>query len=84
MINTKKQAIYFIFIILGAVLLVYDLVYEPASVYFKIIGLVVLMVGLYTSTRQWASDNPRNENVSDKTLTNDEERPKHTKKKKIE
>ena len=61
MINTKKQAVYTAFIILGAVLLIYDLSVESEEVYLKVVGLVVLMFGLYSSTRQWASDNDKNQ-----------------------
>jgi uncharacterized membrane protein YfcA len=60
MINTKKQAIYTIFIAIGAVLLIYDLAFASEEVYLKIIGLVLLMFGLYSSTRQWSSDNDKN------------------------
>lgn len=66
MINTKKQAFYTTFIILGAVLLIYDLAFESEAVYFKIVGLVLLMFGLYSSTRQWASDNPKDNQTQDK------------------
>ncbi|WP_127845119.1 hypothetical protein [Psychroflexus aestuariivivens] len=57
MINTKRQAIYTAFIIVGAALIIYDLTGESENVYFKIGGLVILMIGLYNSTKQWASDN---------------------------
>ena len=67
MINTKKQMVYTAFIIIGAALLIYDLAVETDEVYLKVIGLVVLMFGLYSSTRQWASDNDKNkiENEND-------------------
>lgn len=61
MINTKKQAFYTIFIVIGAVILIYDLSTNSEEVYLKIVGLVLLMFGLYSSTRQWASDNPKEE-----------------------
>lgn len=64
MINTKKQAYYTVFILIGAVILIYDLSSESEAVYLKIIGLVLLMFGLYSSTRQWASDNPKNDDAS--------------------
>lgn len=60
MINTKKQSINAALIIIGAGLLIYDLVSESDIVYVKIGGLVILMIGLYNSTKQWASDNPKN------------------------
>ena len=70
MINTKKQAIYTAFIIVGAALLIYDLTGENESVYFKIGGLVILMIGLYNSTKQWASDNNKD---NDKDESEDEQ-----------
>lgn len=76
MINTKKQAFYTLFIVVGAALLLYDLAFESEEVYVKVIGLVVLMFGLYSSTRQWASDNDKNrkddENQDDKVEDLDE------------
>ena len=65
MINTKKQAIYTAFIIVGAALLIYDLTGENENVYFKIGGLVILMIGLYNSTKQWASDNNKDNDESE-------------------
>lgn len=62
MINTKKQALYTAFIIIGAILIIFDLTGENENVYLKVGGLLLLMIGLYNSTKQWASDNPRDEN----------------------
>ena len=62
MINTKKQTLYTAFIIIGAILIIFDLTGENESVYLKVGGLLLLMIGLYNSTKQWASDNPRDEN----------------------
>ena len=64
MINTKKQAIYTAFIIIGAGLLIYDLIDTDDNVFIKIGGLVILMVGLYNSTKQWAKDNPKDNEES--------------------
>jgi hypothetical protein len=65
MINTKKQAIYTAFIIIGAIMIIYDLTGKNENVYLKVGGLVVLMLGLYNSTKQWASDNPKDDNSTD-------------------
>ncbi|MBZ9778277.1 hypothetical protein LB452_05005 [Psychroflexus sp. CAK8W] len=65
MINTKKQALYTAFIIIGAIMLIYDLTGENENVYLKIGGLLILMIGLYNSTKQWASDNPKDDNTPD-------------------
>lgn len=59
MINTKKQILYSAFIFVGAGLLIYDLISVSDIVYIKIAGLVILMIGLYNSTKQWAADNPK-------------------------
>lgn len=76
MINTKRQTINAILIIVGAGLLIYDLVSVQDIVYIKIAGLVILMIGLYNSTKQWAADNPKNkdeneDNVADKHFEED-------------
>ena len=69
MINTKKQGVFTTFILIGAALLIYDLVEKPDVVYYKIIGLVLLMFGLYNSTKQWAQDNPKeNKNPAETDL----------------
>jgi uncharacterized membrane protein YfcA len=64
MINTKRQAIYTAFIIIGAGLLIFDLIDTDDNVFIKIGGLVILMVGLYNSTKQWAKDNPKDNEKS--------------------
>jgi membrane-bound ClpP family serine protease len=69
MINTKKQIVYTAFIIIGAVMLIFDLTGANENVYLKIGGLVLLMLGLYNSTKQWAKDNPKD----DKDSTEDEQ-----------
>lgn len=46
-------------------MLIYDLTGENENVYLKIGGLLILMIGLYNSTKQWASDNPKDDNTSD-------------------
>lgn len=72
MINTKKQAFYTVFILIGAALLIYDLAFESDEVYLKVAGLVILMFGLYSSTRQWATDNDRNKKDTDESVENEE------------
>jgi hypothetical protein len=56
-VNVSKQSMNALIIFAGAGLLIYDFVVNPAEVYFKIAGLVILMFGLYKSTQQWSSDN---------------------------
>jgi len=62
MINTRKQIVYTIFILLGAVMLIIDLTGINENVYLKIGGLTILMIGLYNSTKQWTKDNPKDDN----------------------
>ena len=64
MIDTKKQVIYTAFIIIGAIMIIYDLTGESENVYLKVGGLVILMLGLYNSTKQWAKDNPKDDDNS--------------------
>jgi len=56
-INASKQTINTIIIVAGIGLLLYDFITNPEVVYFKIAGLVILMFGLYKSTKQWSADN---------------------------
>lgn len=69
MINTKRQTLNAVLIIIGAGLLIYDLVSVQDIVYIKIAGLVILMIGLYNSTKQWASDNPKNKDENEENHT---------------
>lgn len=64
MIDTKKQALFTAFIIIGAILIIYDLTGENENVYLKVGGLLLLMIGLYNATKQWAKDNPKDDQDS--------------------
>ena len=44
-------------VVIGAGILIYDLAVEDENVYLKILGLVLLMFGLYTATQQWTAEN---------------------------
>lgn len=66
MINVKQQTIFTLLIILGAGILLYDLIAEAEIVYLKIAGLVLLMLGLYMSTRQWVNDNKKEDDAEKK------------------
>ncbi len=70
-VNKGKQSLNLIFIVLGGGLLLYDLTQEGTNVYISTIGLVLLMFGLYKSTRQWVDDNPKDDDQqnSDKNGT---------------
>ena len=64
-INTSKQGINTLIIVIGIGLLLYDFIASPTEVYYKIAGLVILMFGLYKSTQQWSSDNKNEEENDD-------------------
>lgn len=63
--NTKKQLFSSLFILLGAVLLIYGMIVENTNVYIKIVGIIVLMFGLYSSTRVWVEDNKQDNEKDD-------------------
>jgi hypothetical protein len=44
-------------IFLGAIILLYGMIYAENNLYPKIIGIVLLMFGLYKSTGVWVEDN---------------------------
>jgi hypothetical protein len=68
-INVPKQSYNTLIIVIGIGLLLYDFIANPEVIYFKISGLVVLMFGLYKSTKQWSSDNnSKNDDDSDEDL----------------
>lgn len=70
-VNKNKQTLNLIFILIGGGLLLYDLTRETTDVYISTAGLVLLMYGLYKSTRQWVDDNPK-EDDEETTNKNDE------------
>lgn len=63
--NTKKQLFSSLFILLGAILLIYGMIVENTNVYIKIVGIIVLMFGLYSSTRVWVEDNKQDNEKDD-------------------
>jgi hypothetical protein len=71
MVNIKKQSLFSILILIGAILLIYDLATDEDIVELKIGGLVILMIGLYGSTRQWVDDNKKEEPLSEEETKND-------------
>jgi hypothetical protein len=56
-INVTKQSLNTLIIVIGIGLLLYDFIAKPEVIYFKISGLIILMFGLYKSTKQWTADN---------------------------
>lgn len=73
MVNIKKQTIFSILIGFGAILLLYDIATQHDILELKIVGLVVLMIGLYGSTRQWVDDNKHQDSNE---VTEEESSPK--------
>ncbi len=59
----NSQVINTILIIAGAALLLYSIATENAPVYLKIIGLVIIMFGLFRATNFWVEtkDDHKNE-----------------------
>lgn len=74
--QSKKQLFNTFLIILGAGLLLYDLVTNTQIVWFKIAGLVILMIGLYTAMKNWVGTEKaeKEENTEEETEDNDESR----------
>lgn len=64
-INVSKQSYNTLIIIVGIGLLLYDFISNPEVIYFKISGLIILMFGLYKSTKQWSNDNNPDNDDSD-------------------
>lgn len=71
-IDAPKQTYNTLIIVLGIGLLLYDFISNPDVIYFKIAGLIILMFGLYKSTKQWTADNEKeDEDNSDDTFMNE-------------
>lgn len=59
--QSKKQLINTVLIVIGGGLLLYSFLTNAEAVYFKIAGLIILMYGLYTATNVWVEDNKRDD-----------------------
>lgn len=68
--NSKRPLLNFVIIVVGAALLIYDLTGENENVYIRIIGLVLLMFGLYTATQQWVTGNDEENDEPDNGTEN--------------
>ncbi|MBZ9631839.1 hypothetical protein LB465_13705 [Salegentibacter sp. LM13S] len=51
----NSQVINTILIVVGGALLIYAIAVENAHAYFKIGGLIVIMLGLYRATNFWVA-----------------------------
>lgn len=61
--NPKSQAINSLFIIVGGALLLFEISGEERNVYVMVLGLIMLMLGLYRATNFWVDtkDDHKNE-----------------------
>lgn len=51
----NSQIINTLLIVVGGACLIYTISVENASPYFKIIGLIIIMFGLYRATNHWVA-----------------------------
>lgn len=51
--NSSKQLLNGFFIFLGALFLLYAVLFEDTNVYFKIAGLIMIMFGAYRASNHW-------------------------------
>ena len=63
----NSQVINTALIVIGGALLLYSISAEDVSPYFKIIGLVIIMLGLYRATNYWVAtkDDHQDENENE-------------------
>lgn len=64
----NSQVINTALIVIGGALLIYTISVDDVSPYFKIIGLIIIMLGLYRATNYWVAtkDDHENENENGK------------------
>ena len=65
----NSQLINTILIVIGGALLIYSISTEHVSPYFKIIGLVIIMFGLYRATNYWVATKDDHTKNDDKEET---------------
>lgn len=53
----NSQLLNTLIIVAGSALLLYAVITASDNVYIKIIGLILLMYGLYNATQKWVNDN---------------------------
>jgi len=58
----NSQLINAVLILIGGALLIYTISVDDASPYFKIIGLIIIMLGLYRATNYWVATKDDHEN----------------------
>ncbi|MDR5592030.1 hypothetical protein [Christiangramia sp. SM2212] len=62
----NSQVINTALIVIGGAFLLYTISVDDASPYFKIIGLIIIMLGLYRATNFWVATKDDHENDSEK------------------
>jgi len=64
----NSQVINTALIVIGGALLIYSISIDDVSPYFKIIGLIIIMLGLYRATNYWVAtkDDHESENENEK------------------
>jgi len=69
-IMNKKytQIINTILIVIGGAILIYTIAGEDSNKYLQIIGLVIIMIGLYRATNFWAETKDDHEENQDENL----------------
>ncbi|MDT0650615.1 hypothetical protein [Autumnicola edwardsiae] len=55
MSNRNSQVVNTILIVVGGGLLIYTIAAENPNQYFKIFGLIIIMIGLYRATNHWVA-----------------------------
>lgn len=58
----NSQLVNTLIIVIGSALLLYSIITDAENIYIKIIGLILLMYGLFTATQKWVKDNKNDEN----------------------
>jgi hypothetical protein len=63
----NSQVVNTALIVIGGALIIYTISADDVSPYFKIIGLVIIMLGLYRATNYWVAtkDDHKNDNEKD-------------------
>ncbi|MEN8815506.1 MAG: hypothetical protein ABF274_01370 [Nonlabens sp.] len=53
--NNSKQLLNGFLIFIGAIFLLYSLIFDDTNVYFKVLGLIMIMFGAYRASNHWVA-----------------------------
>lgn len=67
----NSQVVNTLLIVVGGGILIYTLTSDDVSPYFKIIGLIIIMLGLYRATNFWVATKDDHKSESDNENKND-------------